>query len=147
MTISPEAMEWLRAHSGAYAREILARIEQVADVAYRSSVFDDSDEIAEDNIKYIDPHTHKIDILSDVRDYLILNVPMKRTHDEDDENCRQVEKSGQDENKEINPVWEKLTKNKNNYYTSDKALRALNISITTSTERLNVDAFYLPHEK
>lgn len=31
--------------------------------------------------------------------------------------------------------------------TSDRALRALNISITTSTERLNVDAFYLPHEK
>lgn len=47
MTISPDAMEWLRAHSGAYAREILARIEQVADVAYRSSVFDDSDEIAD----------------------------------------------------------------------------------------------------
>ena len=47
MTISPEAMEWLRAHSGAYAREILACIEQIADVAYRSSVFDDSNEIAD----------------------------------------------------------------------------------------------------
>jgi hypothetical protein len=30
---------------------------------------------------------------------------------------------------------------------SDNAFNALNISITTSTERLSVDAFYLPHEK
>jgi len=30
---------------------------------------------------------------------------------------------------------------------SDRALRALNISMMTSTERLSVDAFYLPHEK
>jgi uncharacterized metal-binding protein YceD (DUF177 family) len=74
----------------------------------------DSDEINEDNIKYIDPHTHKIDITNDVRDYLILNVPMKRTHDENDENCKQIRKSDSDESKGINPVWEKLTKNKNN---------------------------------
>ena len=47
MTISPEAMEWLRGHSGGYASEILTGIEQIADVAYRSSVFDDSDEIAD----------------------------------------------------------------------------------------------------
>ena len=47
MTISPEAMEWLRGHSGGYASEILTGIEQIADVAYRSSVFDDSNEIAD----------------------------------------------------------------------------------------------------
>ena len=35
-------------------------------------------------------------------------------------------------------------KNKN---TSDNAFKALNISIMTKTERLRVDAFYLPHEK
>lgn len=74
----------------------------------------DSDEIAEDNIKYIDPHTHKIDIVSDVRDYLILSVPMRRAHDEGDENCKQIGKPESEEKKEINPVWEKLTKNKNN---------------------------------
>lgn len=74
----------------------------------------DSDEINEDNIKYIDPHTHKIDITSDVRDYLILNVPMRRIHDENDENCKQIEKSDTDDSKGINPIWEKLTKNKNN---------------------------------
>lgn len=75
----------------------------------------DSDEVNEDNIKYIDPHTHKVDITNDVRDYLILNVPMKRTHDENDENCKQIGKpdsTDPNENKEINPVWEKLTKNK-----------------------------------
>jgi uncharacterized protein len=74
----------------------------------------DSDEVNEDNIKYIDPHTYKIDLTNDVRDYLILNVPMKRTHDENDENCKQIRKSDSDESKGINPVWEKLTKNKNN---------------------------------
>lgn len=34
-----------------------------------------------------------------------------------------------------------------NIITSDNALIALNISITTKTDKLNVDAFYLPHEK
>ena len=85
------------------------------DLIYRydySGELIDSDEINEDNIKYIDPHTHKIDIKDDVRDYLLLNVPMKKAHDEDDENCKQIGKSDSDENKGINPVWEKLTKNK-----------------------------------
>lgn len=32
-------------------------------------------------------------------------------------------------------------------HTSDKAFKALNISITTKTDKLKVDAFYFPHEK
>lgn len=47
MTISQEALEWLRANSDDYASEILSGIEEIADVAYRSSVFDDSHEIAD----------------------------------------------------------------------------------------------------
>ena len=31
--------------------------------------------------------------------------------------------------------------------TSDRAFKALNISIVTSTDKLSVEAFYLPHEK
>lgn len=30
---------------------------------------------------------------------------------------------------------------------SDRAFKALNISIVTSTDKLSVEAFYLPHEK
>lgn len=33
------------------------------------------------------------------------------------------------------------------FHTSDKAFKALNISITTNTDKLKVDAFYFPQEK
>jgi uncharacterized protein len=80
------------------------------------SIEDAQEEI---NITYISPDTHIIDLSNDVRDYLILSIPMKRLCKE---NCRGLcvkcgtdlnEKECECETSEIDDRWKVLTELKN----------------------------------
>lgn len=73
------------------------------------------DELKEDNLKFISPRTHTIDIKSDVRDYLLLSIPMKKVPEEENGVCSFCKRnvndllssSGQESE---NPIWEELKK-------------------------------------
>lgn len=79
---------------------------------------DDSDD-DQDEIKFIPPKTGFIDIKDDIRDYLLLSIPMKKAPEEEDGICRYCKRSIDDllsirKKEEISPVWEKLIKIKKN---------------------------------
>ncbi|HMS64168.1 MAG TPA: DUF177 domain-containing protein [Ignavibacteria bacterium] len=68
-----------------------------------------------DDIKLIPPKTGFIDIKEDVRDFILLSVPMKRVPEENNDICTYCNKSisgilNISSAEEINPVWEKLVK-------------------------------------
>jgi uncharacterized metal-binding protein YceD (DUF177 family) len=69
----------------------------------------------DDNIKFISPRTVYIDISDEVRDYVLLSVPMKAVPEVQNGICtfcgRDIEKFLHPKRKkEVNPVWEKLIK-------------------------------------
>lgn len=71
----------------------------------------------EDDIKLIAPKTGFIDISEDVRDYILLSVPLKKAPEEIDGRCIYCKKNISElleiqRQEEINPVWEKLIKQK-----------------------------------
>jgi uncharacterized metal-binding protein YceD (DUF177 family) len=71
----------------------------------------------EDEIKYIPPKTGFIDLKDDVRDYILLSVPMRHVPEEINGICtyckRDISALFSNESKpELNPVWEKLIKAK-----------------------------------
>jgi uncharacterized metal-binding protein YceD (DUF177 family) len=73
------------------------------------------DELKEDNLKFISPRTHTIDIKSDVRDYLLLSIPMKKAPEEVDGVCSYCKRNVSDllsgpGQKSENPIWEELKK-------------------------------------
>lgn len=79
--------------------------------------FSDSDKTEEyqDEIKYILPKTGFIDLKDEIRDYILLSVPMKKAPNEENGICKYCFKSIDDllnikRKEEINPVWEKLIK-------------------------------------
>lgn len=85
---------------------------------YKGEFINDDKDI-DSNLVFISPNTHHIDIKNDVRDYLIINIPMRKIPDELNDKCLVCGKEITNEindvqNNEINPVWEKLLKNKNN---------------------------------
>lgn len=74
-----------------------------------------NDDIKEDNLKFISPNTHTINIKEDVRDYLVLSIPMKKAPEEKDGVCSYCGKNINEIfnlNKEdsTNPVWDQLKK-------------------------------------
>ena len=80
------------------------------------SIEDAEEEI---NITYLSPDTHIINLSNDVRDYMILSIPMKRLCKED---CKGLcvkcgsdlnEKQCECEDSEIDDRWKVLTKLKN----------------------------------
>ena len=79
--------------------------------------FSDSEntEDIQDEIKYILPKTGFIDLKDEIRDYILLSVPMKKAPEEEDGICKFCFKSIDNllnikRKEEINPVWEKLIK-------------------------------------
>jgi len=71
------------------------------------------DEMLNDNLKSISLDTHYFDITRDVRDYILLAVPMRKVPEEKDGVCLQCKKNISDiiniRNKDSkNPVWDKL---------------------------------------
>ncbi len=70
-----------------------------------------------DDIKFISPKTNFIDLKEDVRDYILLSVPMRKVPEEKDDICTYCNKDTADmlnikQQEEINPIWEKLIKAK-----------------------------------
>jgi len=53
------------------------------------------------NLIFISPNTHHIDIKNDVRDFLILNIPMRKIPDEHDGKCVYCEKEINNEYKSV----------------------------------------------
>ena len=73
----------------------------------------------DDNFKYISPHTHTIDLTEDVRDYIILGIPMRKVPEEIDGICTVCNRNIDDllnkkEEDSTNPVWDKLKNIRNN---------------------------------
>lgn len=71
----------------------------------------------DDDIKFIPPNTQTINIKEDIRDFVIISIPMKNAPDEINGICSGCNKSTEEilminKEKEINPVWDKLLKNK-----------------------------------
>ena len=87
------------------------------EVIYKYEFGKDEIDNEEDDIKFISPKTNFIDLIDDVRDYILLSIPMKHVHGERDGVCTycnkdisfvlNIERQG-----EINPVWEKLIQTK-----------------------------------
>lgn len=72
---------------------------------------------SDEEIKFIHPNTKHIDLKNDIRDFLYLAVPMKRTPDVTDGKCTFCGKDVKSfvnisRDEEVNPVWEKLIKAK-----------------------------------
>ncbi|HQY52165.1 MAG TPA: DUF177 domain-containing protein [Ignavibacteria bacterium] len=77
----------------------------------------ESDFDTDDDIKFIPPNTQTINIKEDIRDFVLISIPMKNAPDEIDGICSGCNKSNEEilisnKEKEINPVWDKLLKNK-----------------------------------
>lgn len=68
----------------------------------------------DDNLKYISLHQPEIDIKNDVRDYVLLSIPMRTVPEEKDGICtyckRNVYEIYSFKKNNENPVWEKLKK-------------------------------------
>jgi uncharacterized protein len=70
-----------------------------------------------DDIKFILPNTRYVDLTDDVRDYILLSVPMRKVPEEIEGDCSYCNKKVPEMLKietreDINPVWEKLIKAK-----------------------------------
>ncbi|MFA5405661.1 MAG: DUF177 domain-containing protein [Ignavibacteria bacterium] len=79
----------------------------------------DKDEDLLDDFKVISPDVHNVDIKKEIRDYILLSFPLKRVPDAIDDICVFCKKNVNDilksyKKDEINPVWDKLLKNKIN---------------------------------
>lgn len=76
------------------------------------------DEITDDDdIKFIPPNTIFIDIKEDVRDFILLSIPMKKAPEVIEGVCTYCNRDTNEmlnikRQEEINPVWEKLLKQK-----------------------------------
>ncbi len=88
------------------------------DTIYKYDFNDDNnEEEVNDDIKYISVNTSFIDLEPDIRDYVLLSIPMRRIPGDVNEICSFC---GRDISQildlkkpaEINPVWEKLIKAK-----------------------------------
>jgi len=72
----------------------------------------------DDEIKFIAPNTIFIDLKEDLRDFIILSIPLKKAPEERDGICLYCKKNISESfvstgKEEVNPVWEKLIKVKN----------------------------------
>ncbi|MDZ4712372.1 MAG: DUF177 domain-containing protein [bacterium] len=75
------------------------------------------DDEPEDDIKFISQNTKFIDLKNDVRDYILLSIPMKKAPAEIDGNCSYCKKNTEEmlsikSKEDVNPVWEKLLQTK-----------------------------------
>ncbi|MEO6696192.1 MAG: DUF177 domain-containing protein [Ignavibacteria bacterium] len=83
------------------------------EVIYKFDFVQDDIENDDDDIKFIPPKTNYINLVEDVRDYIVLSVPMKQVPEEKDDHCTYCNKNITDlinivRQPEVSPVWEKL---------------------------------------
>jgi len=92
------------------------------ELIYKSS-YDKNEIDAEDDelndFKVISADVHNINLNKEIRDYVFLSFPLKRAPEVIDDICIFCNKNINDifkskKSKDINPVWEKLLKNKKN---------------------------------
>jgi len=98
-------------------REFMQSVRSKYKMIYLLRSIEDAEE--EINITYLSPDTHIINLSNDVRDYMILSIPMKRLCKED---CKGLcvkcgsdlnEKQCECEDSEIDDRWKVLTELKN----------------------------------
>jgi len=88
------------------------------DIIYKYDFKEKDDrDIEDDNIKFIPPNTKHIDLKEDIRDYILLSIPMKKAPEETEGVCSFCHKDIKEmlqitRQEEMNPVWEKLIKSK-----------------------------------
>ena len=85
---------------------------------YQFKGMDTGEKNDDDEIKFIAPNTIFIDLKKDIRDFIILSIPLKKAPEEKDGICLYCKKSISESfvssgKEEVNPVWEKLIKVKN----------------------------------
>ncbi|MBX7043144.1 MAG: DUF177 domain-containing protein [Ignavibacteria bacterium] len=83
--------------------------------AYRYDFTGDAVEGEDDNLKFISPKTIYIDLRDDLRDFILLTVPMRAVPGEDNGICKVCGRNineflNPEREQEMNPVWEKLIK-------------------------------------
>ncbi|MBI5403512.1 MAG: DUF177 domain-containing protein [Ignavibacteriae bacterium] len=86
--------------------------------SYDKNEIDEEDDELND-FKVIPADVHNISLNKEIRDYVLLSFPLKRTPEVEDDICLFCRKNINDilkvkKSEEINPVWEKLLKNKKN---------------------------------
>jgi uncharacterized protein len=77
-------------------------------IAVQRNVIEDSQD---DILKFYNLNDVYIDLLPDLRDLIIISVPMRKVHDENSQNCLALNtelNSSENSKKEVNPVWDKL---------------------------------------
>lgn len=87
------------------------------DIIYKFTFADIVTENGDDDIKFIAPNTKYIDLKDEIRDYILLSIPMRKVPEEKDDVCSYCNKDvslilSVDRQEEINPIWEKLIKAK-----------------------------------
>ncbi|MCX6165967.1 MAG: DUF177 domain-containing protein [Ignavibacteriae bacterium] len=85
--------------------------------SYNKEDIDEKEDLLND-FKILTHDVHNIDINKEIRDYILLSFPMKRVPEVNDDICMFCKKNINNilkpsEKGEINPVWDKLVKNKN----------------------------------
>ncbi|MDQ3022741.1 MAG: DUF177 domain-containing protein [Bacteroidota bacterium] len=87
------------------------------EIIYKYDFDGSGDQFENDDIKFISPNTRYVDLKNDVRDYILLSIPMRKAPKEIEGKCSYCKKEipdliKTDANQNINPVWEKLIKAK-----------------------------------
>ena len=82
----------------------------------KNEINEDDDEL--NDFKVIPADMYNLDLNKDIRDYVLLSFPLKRVPEEVDDICLFCKKNINEilkpkAVKDINPIWEKLLKNKN----------------------------------
>jgi uncharacterized metal-binding protein YceD (DUF177 family) len=89
------------------------------------NVVEENLEYDTDELKCISHDAGFIDLDNEVRDFILLAIPMKKTPEEKDDICLYCNKKIDDilnikKEKEVNPVWEKLLANNKKQITKNK---------------------------
>ncbi len=87
------------------------------EIIYKYDFGEMADQSEDDDIKFIPSNTRYIDLKDDIRDYILLSVPMKRVPEDSGGECSFCHKTIKEmtlneKQKEVSSVWEKLIKAK-----------------------------------
>ena len=99
-----------------YIDEFDTEFEIVYKYDFREKKREDENEMDHDmDIKFIAQNTIYIDLKDDLRDFLLLSVPLRKVPEEKEGKCLYCKKNINEilnipEKEELNPVWEKLIK-------------------------------------
>lgn len=97
--------------------EFISDFKNEFEIIFKYDFSEIDDQTENDDIKFIPPSTRYVELKNDVRDYILLSIPMRKVPEEKDGKCSYCSKEIQDliiqeAKQDINPVWEKLIKAK-----------------------------------